>query len=337
MDWDLPLLLGLAVAFAVVMYVVMDGFDLGIGILFPFAPDEPERSTMMNSIAPFWDGNETWLVLGGDAADRGVSAGLRDAAAGLLRAAADDAVRADLPRRRVRVPLSRRAPSAGSGIGPSPAARPLAAFCQGVVLGGFIDGHPGRGRRVCRRHVRFSQRFAVVCGLGLVAGYALLGATWLIVKTDGLTARSRPARRPRRAAGDTGLYRAGQHLDPDRVSAYRAALVRVAEYRLPVAGADPDRADRVRHLAAISSGVRNAARSLLSIALFLLAFLGLGISLWPYAVPYQATVWQAAASPPTLLFVAIGTAIVLPVVLGYMAFAYRVFRGKTGADTGYGH
>ena len=126
-------------------------------------------------------------------------------------------------------------------------------------------------------------------------------------------------------------------MDPDRFSAYRAALVRVAEYRVPVAGADRDSARRVRHLAAISRTGSERRPFLLSIALVLLAFLGLGISLWPYAVPYQATVWQAAASPPTLLFVAIGAAIVLPVVLGYMAFAYRVFRGKTGADTGYGH
>ena len=335
MALDLPLLLGLAVAFSVVLYVVADGFDLGVGILFPFAPGEPERSTMINSIAPFWDGNETWLVMGG----------------ALLMAAFPLAYATLLPAfyvplltmlfalvfRGVAFEFRFRAECyrlvwdwlfAGGSL--------LAAFCQGVVLGGFITGIPIAGGAFQGNTFDFFSAFAAICGLGLVAGYALLGATWLIVKTEGLTAK---------------FARAAARL------ALPATLGFVALVSLWTPLAFPHIAQRwfswpnVAYLspvplltALIASGIWRALAGgserrpfVLSIALFLLAFLGLGISLWPYAVPYQATLWQAASSPPTLAFVGIGTAIIMPVVLGYMVFAYRVFRGKTGADAGYGH
>jgi cytochrome d ubiquinol oxidase subunit II len=335
MDWDLPVLLGAAVVFAVVMYVVMDGFDLGIGILFPFAPDEPERSTMINSIAPFWDGNETWLVMGGT----------------LLLAAFPLAYATLLPafyvplltmlfalifrgvafEFRFRAERHRRVWDWAFAGGSQ-----LASFCQGVVLGGFISGIPMAGGAFGGGTFDFLSWFAVVCGLGVMAGYALLGATWLIVKTDGLGAK---------------FGRSAARIALPATLAFVALVSIWTPIAFPHIGRRWFEWPNIAYLspvpivtALVAFGIwrhieRHSERRpfLLSIALFLLAFLGLGISLWPYAIPYQATVWQAAASPPTLLFVGIGAAIVLPIVLGYMAFAFRVFRGKTGTDTGYGH
>jgi cytochrome d ubiquinol oxidase subunit II len=182
----------------------------------------------------------------------------------------------------------------------------------------------------------FLSWFAVVCGLGVMAGYALLGATWLIVKTDGLGAK---------------FGRSAARIALPATLAFVALVSIWTPIAFPHIGRRWFEWPNIAYLspvpivtALVAFGIwrhieRHSERRpfLLSIALFLLAFLGLGISLWPYAIPYQATVWQAAASPPTLLFVGIGAAIVLPIVLGYMAFAFRVFRGKTGTDTGYGH
>jgi cytochrome bd ubiquinol oxidase subunit II len=185
-DW-LPVLLGFAVVFSVVMYVVMDGFDLGIGILLPLAPSEDDRIAMINAIAPFWDGNETWLVLGGTF----LIAAFPLAYATLLPAfyvplltmlfalvfrgvAFEFRFRADRFR-----PVWDAAFSGGSL---------LATFCQGVVLGAFIAGIPVADRTFQGGTLDFISAFAVICGLGLIAGYALLGATWLVFKTNGTTA-----------------------------------------------------------------------------------------------------------------------------------------------------
>jgi cytochrome d ubiquinol oxidase subunit II len=335
MDWDLPILLGLAVAFAVVMYVVMDGFDLGIGILSPFAPEEPERGTMINSIAPFWDGNETWLVMGGTlliAAFPLAYATLLPAfyvpLLTMLFALVFRGVAFEFRFRAERYRRVWDALFAGGSV--------LAAFCQGMVLGGFISGIPIAGRAFQGGTFDFFSWFAVVCGLGVIAGYALLGATWLIVKTDGLTARfgrgaarlALPATLGFVAVISVWTPIAFPHIGQRWFSWPNIAFLSPVPALTALIGAGI-----WRHI----DGGSERRPFMLSVALFLLAFLGLGISLWPYAVPYQATLWQAASSPPTLVFIGIGTAIILPVVLGYFVFAYRVFRGKTGAGVGYGH
>jgi cytochrome d ubiquinol oxidase subunit II len=333
MDW-LPVLLGLAVAFAVFMYVAMDGFDLGIGILLPFARCEEERAPMINSIAPFWDGNETWLVLGGTL----LIAAFPLAYATLLPAfyvplvtmlfalvfrgiAFEYRFRAERFR-----PLWDIAFSGGSL---------LAAFCQGVVLGAFISGIPVANRAFQGGTLDFLKPFAIVCGLGLAAGYTLLGATWLILKTSETTA----------AFGRAAARRA-----------LPATLAFIAIVSIWTPLAFPHIAQRwfswpnVGYLAPVPiatalvayaiwravAGQRERQPFLLSVALFLLGYLGLGISLWPYAVPYAATLWQAASSPTTLAFVGICTAVIVPIVLGYFAFAHWVFRGKITASNGYG-
>jgi cytochrome bd ubiquinol oxidase subunit II len=330
----LPILLGLAVLLSVVMYVVMDGFDLGVGILLLFARSEDDRIAMINSIAPFWDGNETWLVLGGTL----LIAAFPLAYATLLPAlyvplltmlfalifrgvAFEFRFRA----RRFR-PVWDMAFSGGSM---------LATICQGLILGAFISGITVTNRAFQGGTFDFLTPFAIVCGLGLGVGYSLLGATWLIFKTSGTTAAHA------RAAASLALPLA-------------IAFVAIVSIWTPFA--HPHVAERwfswpnIGYLSPVPLLTASVAygiwRSLpgpvdrrpfiLAIALFLLAFLGLGISLWPYAVPYSVTLWQAASSPPTMAFVGIGTAVIVPVVLGYFGFAHWVFRGKITSDIGYG-
>jgi cytochrome d ubiquinol oxidase subunit II len=332
---DVALLLGLAVAFAVVMYVIMDGFDLGIGILFPFAPSEADRDLMMNTIAPVWDGNETWLVLGGTL----LIAAFPLAYATLLPAFYVPLVimlfalifRGIAFEFRFRATRFRALWDAAFSGGSA-----IAGFCQGLVLGGFIDGIAIENRAFAGGTFDFFSAFAVVCGFGLIAGYALLGATWLVLKTS----------------GSTGAYgRAAAQ------GALAAALAFIALVSIWTPIAHSEIAQRwfswpnigflwpVPILTALVaygiwralSGNSEAQPFLLSIALFLLGFLGLGISLWPYAVPYSATLWQAASSGPTQAFVGIGVAVILPITLGYIGYAYWIFRGKTTGDSGYGH
>jgi len=334
MDW-VPVLLGLAVAFSVFMYVAMDGFDLGIGILFLFARREEDRATMMNAIAPFWDGNETWLVLGGTL----LIAAFPLAYATLLPAfyvpimimLFSLIVRGVAFEFRFRATRERRVWDMAFSVGSL-----LATFCQGVVLGAFIRGVPVVNNAFSGGTFDFVSPFASVCGLGLIAGYALLGATWLIFK----------------ATGTAAVYgRAAARF------ALPATLAFIAIVSIWTPIAYPHIAQRwfswpsIGYLSPVPiitaivgygiwrtiPGTVGRRPFLLSIALFLLAYLGLGISLWPYAIPYGATLWQAASSRPTLVFVGIGTAVILPFVLGYFAFAHWVFRGKIAADSGYGH
>ena len=335
MDWDLPLLMGLAVAAAVALYVVADGFDLGVGILVPFAPGDPERGTMVNSIAPVWDGNETFLVFGGTL----LIAAFPLAYATLLPAFYVPLVtmlfalvfRGVAFEFRFRATRFRRVWDWAFAGGST-----LAGFCQGVVLGGFINGIAISNGAFVGGTFDFVRPFAIVCGLGLVAGYALLGATWLILKTDGLTAQL--GRRAARVAlpitlGFIALVSIWTPIQFSHIGERWFSWPNIA-YLWPVPILTALLAFGVwRH---IEHGPEYRPFAF-SVALFLLAFLGLGISLWPYAVPYTATLWQAASSPPTLVFIGIGTAIILPVVLAYGAFAFWVFRGKVGADTGYGH
>jgi cytochrome d ubiquinol oxidase subunit II len=332
---DLPTLMGLAVAFSVVMYVIMDGFDLGVGILFIFAPSDDDRDLMMNSIAPFWDGNETWLVLGGTlliAAFPLAYATLLPAfyvpIMALLFALIFRGIAFEFRFRATRFRwLWDWAFSGGAA---------LAGFCQGLVLGGFVGGIKLRDGAFAGGTFDFLSAFGVLCGFGMIAGYALLGGCWLIFKTG----------------GPTGAYgRAAARIALPATLAFIAAVSiwtplthrEIAQrwFSWPNIGF----LSPVPVLTALVAlaiwrsipGPREARPFLLSIALFLLGFLGLGISLWPYAVPYGATLWQAASSPATLAFVGIGTAVIVPIILCYVGYAYWVFRGKTSPGAGYGH
>jgi cytochrome d ubiquinol oxidase subunit II len=336
MGSSLPFWFGIAMAFGIAMYVIADGFDLGVGILFLLAPSDDDRDVMMNSIAPIWDGNETWLVFGGTVLIgafplayatilpalylplilmlfglifRGVAFEYRFRAAGSGRRAWDWAF------------------SGGSA---------LAAFTQGLALGATIDGIPVRNGVFAGSTWDFMTGFAVVTGLGLIAGYALLGATWLTMKTAGSPqAFGRRMARPSLLLSlffllAISIWTPLTHTQvaqrwfsaPDIYYLWiPPALTVLAAYGI---------------WRALDRG-REALPFLLSIVLFLLALLGLGISLWPYAVPYSLTLWQAASSPATLVFLGIGTIIIIPIILAYLGYAHWVFRGKTEAGTGYGH
>jgi cytochrome bd ubiquinol oxidase subunit II len=330
MTLDLPLLFALVLAFGIALYVMMDGFDLGIGILFPFAPSDADRDAMMNSVAPIWDGNETWLVLGGTL----LIAAFPVAYASLLPAfyvplmimlfalifrgiAFEFRFRAGRYRA-----LWDWAFAGGSA---------LAGFCQGVVLGAFIDGVNEKAGTL-----GFLSAFAVASGLGLVAGYALLGATWLILKTE----------------GDTGAF--------GRRAARPALLVTLAFIAL-VSVWTPFAHEPIRQrwfdlpnilflwpvplVTAATAlviwraipGKHEAVPFLGSIFLFFLALSGLGVSVFPYAVPWRVTLWQAAASTPTLEFTGVGVLVILPIILAYLGYAHWIFRGKASAHSGYEH
>jgi cytochrome bd ubiquinol oxidase subunit II len=329
MTLDLPLLFALLLGFGIAMYVVMDGFDLGIGILFPLAPSDADRDAMMNSVAPIWDGNETWLVLGGTL----LIAAFPVAYATLLPAFYVPLVlmlfalifRGIAFEFRFRAERFRALWDWAFALGSA-----LAGFCQGIVLGGFIGGVPERPGTL-----GFLSGFAVVSGLGLVAGYALLGATWLILKTGGSTgAFGQRAARPALVAtlafiALVSLWTPLAH-EPIRARWFNLPNILflwpvpfvTAVTAIVIWRAVPSRHEAVPFLG--------------SIVLFLLALSGLGVSVFPYAVPWRITLWQAASSTPTLDFVGVGVLVILPIILAYLAYAHWIFRGKASAEVGYG-
>src|SRR5689334_2176585 len=191
MEFYLPVIWALLIATAVGLYVILDGFDLGIGILFPFARTEEERDLMMNSIAPFWDGNETWLVLGGG----GLWVAFPKAYAVIMPALYLPVIvmllalvfRGVAFEFRTVAVTSKRYWTFAFAAGST-----LAAFCQGVILGGLIQGIKVENGAFAGGAFDFATPFALLCGLGVVAGYAFLGACWLTMKTEGaIAARAR--------------------------------------------------------------------------------------------------------------------------------------------------
>jgi cytochrome d ubiquinol oxidase subunit II len=325
---DLPLLFALLLGFGIALYVVMDGFDLGVGILFPMAPSDADRDAMMNSVAPIWDGNETWLVLGGTL----LIAAFPVAYANLLPVFYVPLMvmlfalifRGIAFEYRFRAERRRGAWDWAFASGST-----LATFCQGMTLGAFIDGVvPGQGT------LGFFSWFAVASGLGLIAGYALLGATWLILKTAGGTNDfGRRMTRPALAVtlGFIALISLWTPLGHSQIATRWFSLPNIL-FLWPV--------PLVTTLTALViwravPGRREAVPFLGSIVLFLLALVGLGVSVFPYAVPWRVTLWQAASSTPTLEFTGVGVLLILPIILAYLGYAHWVFRGKLKAEEGY--
>jgi cytochrome d ubiquinol oxidase subunit II len=329
----LPVLWAGILAFAVVMYVVMDGFDLGIGIMFRFAPDDGARDTMMNAIAPVWDGNETWLVLGGSV----LFAAFPLAYAVLLPAFYLPLVvmlialvfRGVAFEFRARATGGRRWWDRAFHLGSL-----VAAFAQGIVLGSFILGVRVENGAFAGTAFDWLTPFALFCGAALVAGYALLGCTWLIMKT----------------AGDAQRW--VRRMAPPLLFAVLAAIVIVSVWTPMIRPAISGRWFSWPNIvllspvpimtALIAFGLLRALRRgreiqpfILAVLLFLLSYLGLGISLFPWIAPPGLSIWDAAAAPGTQRFLLWGVGLVLPVVLAYTAYSYRVFRGKASAGNGY--
>jgi cytochrome d ubiquinol oxidase subunit II len=318
------------IAAAVFAYVVLDGFDLGIGILFPLLGGDQARNTAMNSIAPVWDGNETWLVFGGG----GLMAAFPLAYAILMPAIYPPLIamllglvfRGVAFEYRWRTRRGRWAWDVGFFGGST-----LAALCQGIILGAILQGITVSDRGYSGGWLDWLTAFSVLTGASVVAGYGLLGATWLILKTqNGLLARAF------RLASIFG-------------AATVAAIVAVSVATLFLRGdyerrwlSFPDvlATAQVPLLVLIGAAAliwvlrrRNETWPFpIALSLFALSYGGLGISLYPYIVPGRVTIWQASAPASTLAFMLVGGAILFPIILTYTGYAYWVFRGKTGSE-----
>ncbi len=332
MSFDLTVLWALIIVFAVFVYVVLDGFDLGIGILFPSFAVGHDRDTAMNSIAPVWDGNETWLVLGGG----GLLAAFPLAYGVIFSAlyAPIIAMLLALVFRGVAFEFRWRDPAhraywdisftGGSFV---------AALAQGVVLGALLQGIVVSDRAYAGGWWDWLTPFSLVTGFSVVIAYALLGATWLILKTEG------------------NLQRHATRLAWWFGGATLIAVVAVSLATPFLEGAYFDRwfgfpnvlwVAPVPILVAVASFAfvrslragRELAPFLLTLFIFLLCFIGLGISIYPYVIPGAVTIWDAATERSSQIFMLIGTAIVMPMILGYTGWAYWVFRGKVN-DEGY--
>jgi cytochrome d ubiquinol oxidase subunit II len=331
---DLPLIWYGLIATAVFLYVLLDGFDLGVGILFPFAPSEACRNRMMNSIAPFWDGNETWLVLGGG----GLFAAFPLAYAILMPALY-------MPVILMLLGLIFRGVSFEFRFKATERSRRIwdysfhfgslaATFMQGMVLGTFVQGIKVQGRSFAGGAFDWLNAYSVMVGMALVFGYTLLGATWLVMKTDGITQDW-----ARKCAGYVLVY-VGLFMGLVSISMpIMNADVKALWFSVPnVFYLFPIPLTTVVMFVMIWRGLHKRKEYLpffLSIGVFLTNYLGLGISLWPWLVPFKVSFRQAAAAPESQSLLLVGTAVMLPLVLGYVAYSYYVFRGKTSDESLY--
>jgi cytochrome d ubiquinol oxidase subunit II len=333
MHIDLPVIWAAIVGLAVAMYVILDGFDLGIGLLLGFTEQANERDQMVNAIAPFWDGNETWLVLGGGAlwiafpvAYAVIMPALYVPVIAMLLALVFRGVAFEFRS----LAVSDKSFWDFAMIGGSA----LAALCQGAILGGLIQGIRIENGAYAGGTFDWATPFAALCALGVLAGYTLLGATWLVLKTEGaIAARARQHAKILLLVvlAFMAAVSVWTPLAFERIFARWFALPNFF-YLWPVPLATA---------AATFIGWRALDRGhevtpfLAAIALFLLGYLGLVISVFPYLVPPDLTIWQASATPSTQMFMLVGTLALLPIILGYVVFVYWIFRGKVRAGDSY--
>lgn len=327
---DLTVIWAGIIGIAIVAYVLLDGFDLGIGILFPRLSVGQERDTAMNSIAPVWDGNETWLVLGGG----GLMAAFPLAYAVILPAlyAPIIAMLLGLVLRGVAFEFRWRDPdhrpvwdiafAVGSGV---------ATLAQGISLGALLQGITVEGRTYAGGWWEWLSPFSLLTGASLLVGYALLGSCWLIWKTEG----SLQDKAYRHASWLAGLLLtaimlislATLTLEPQYYLRWLAFPGVLATAQVPLA------------TAVVSVLLFRALRRrqemqpfLYALGLFALSIAGLAISIWPDVIPARLTIWEAAAPYRSQVFMLVGAGIMVPVILAYTGWAYWVFRGKVGKD-----
>lgn len=330
---DLPVIMMAIIAFSVFVYIVMDGFGLGLAILFPLFPERRHRDVMMNSVAPIWDGNQTWLVLGGGA----VFAAFPLAYAVLMPAlyAPIIVMLLGLVFRGVAFEFRWRTERGRFLWDFSFAAGALlAALAQGIALGTILQGVEVDGRAYGGGWWDWLTPFSLLTGVAVVVGYCLLGATWLVMKTEGDL---------RNKAYRLSFFLAIAMLGFIGVVSLATPFLD-GEYwqhwfsypRIIVAAPVPIAVVVVAVLLFKALAARHDVRPfVLSLALFLLSAIGLGVSIFPYIVPSSITIWQAAAPEKSLIFVLVGVSIMIPIILGYTTYTYWVFRGKVDPDTGY--
>ena len=333
MTLDLVPLWTAILALSVFMYVLLDGFDLGVGILFPFAPGAEARELMIASVAPIWDGNETWLVMGGigmftafPTAFAIIFSALYFPVLAMLLGLLFRGVAFEF---RATARSSRHFWDAAFFLGSL-----VATFAQGCVLGKYVLGFDVVQGQYRGTVWDWLHPFVLAVGAGLVAGYVLLGSTWLVMKTEG--ALRDWARRAARYAlfgvlAFIALVSIWTPLLHERIAERWFSWPNIAYLSpLPVV------------TALIALGLwrslargRDAAPFFAAMGLFLACYLGLAISLFPYIVPHALTLWEAAAPPRTQAFLLVGTLFLIPIIFTYTGWSYWVFRGKVRADMGY--
>ena len=334
MGIDLPLIWAVIIIFGVMMYVVMDGFDLGIGMLFPFVKGEHDRDVMMNTVAPVWDGNETWLVLGGaglfGAFPMAYSVVLEALYLPLILMLIGLIFRGVAFEFRFKAKADKRHIWDKAFIWGSL----IATFFQGVALGAFLEGFKVVDRHFAGGTLDWLTPFSLFCGLGLIVAYTLLGCTWLIMKTEGpLQQKMHDIARP--------------------LALVLLVVIGIVSLWTPIAY--PQIADRwfsmpnlvwfmpvpilvlVTFYGLLKAVARNAHYTpfLLTLVLIFLGYSGLGISLWPNIIPPSISIWDAAAPPQSQGFMLVGTLFILPFILMYTFWSYYVFRGKVTHEDGY--
>ena len=328
MGIDLSLIWFVIIVFATLMYIVMDGFDLGIGILFPVTRDAHDRDVMVNTVAPVWDGNETWLVLGG--------AGLFGAFP-LAYAVIVDAL--TIPLTLMLIGLIFRGVAFEFRFKATPAHRPfwdkaflsgslLATFTQGVVVGAVLNGFSGGA-------LDWLTPFNLFCGVGLVITYALLGASWLVMKSE------EPLQGKMRKAARKLLL------------AMLVVIVVISLWTPLTHSAIADRWFSLPNLyffspvpllvvvlsawlwRSLGNPDSHTLPFVQTLGLIFLGFSGLGISIWPHIIPPDITLWQAAAPAQSQGFMLVGALLIIPIILVYTLWSYYVFRGKVQHGEGY--
>ena len=331
---DLATLWAFIIAFAVFVYIVMDGFDLGLGILFPLFPAKADRDVIMNSVAPVWDGNETWLVLGGG----GLMAAFPLAYAVLMPALYTPMIamliglifRGVAFEFRWRTTQSKRnrwdiAFAGGSW---------LATLAQGMALGAILQGIHVEGRHYGGGWWDWLTPFSILTGLALVVGYALLGATWLVLKTEGELRDKAYGLSWSLLFAMLGAIGAVSIATPFLHIQYAQRwfawpnIILTAPVPVAVAGVT------ILLLRSLARK-QDSQPFFLTLALFALSYAGLGISMYPFIVPQSITIWQAASPANSQIFMLVGVTVLIPLILGYTAWAYWVFRGKVRAGSGY--
>ncbi|EAW9310827.1 cytochrome d ubiquinol oxidase subunit II [Salmonella enterica] len=335
MGMDLSVIWFVIIVFATLMYIVMDGFDLGIGILFPMVQNADDRDVMVNSVAPVWDGNETWLVLGG--------AGLFGAFP-LAYAVIIDAL--TIPLTLMLIGLIFRGVAFEFRFKATPTHRPfwdkaflfgslLATFTQGIVVGAVINGFTVTGRTYSGGPFDWFTPFTLFCGMGLVVAYALLGATWLVMKSE------------------NPLQDKMRNLAKKLLIALLLTIIIISLWTPLTHHAIAERWFTLPNLwfllpvplfvALFSLGAwrslnqqhYHALPFVLTLGLIFLGFSGLGISIWPHIIPPSITLWQAAAPTQSQGFMLVGALLIIPIILVYTFWSYYVFRGKVQHGEGY--
>ena len=335
MGIDLSIIWVVIIFFGVFMYIVMDGFDLGIGILFPFVKHSDDRDVMMNTVAPVWDGNETWLVLGGAA----LLAAFPVAYSVLLTALY-------MPLILMLLGLIFRGVAFEFRFKAKDHERHLwdkafivgsicAAYFQGVALGAYVDGIPMNGMEYVGGTWDFVRPFPLICGFGVLIVYALLGSTWLIIKTEGeLQERMLRLTKPLTVLISIAILVVTVWTPLVNHSViplwFSAPTV---YYFVPVPILVCFFVWRLRYNIRSENPHHGSFMSALGIVF--IGYTGLAISIWPNIIPPHISIWAAASPPQSQGFALVGTLFMLPFILGYTAWSYFVFRGKVKVGDGY--